>query len=101
MVLAALLPAMLAPGSPPLLQAAFAAWWGRLPPALARALAPRLAHGLRPEGAPGAGELVEWGDLVLAPLALLACRPAVWAAPALARDALGLARPLPLSGFRG
>ena len=96
-VLAALLPALLAPGSPPLLQAAFAAWWGRLPPALARTLAPRLAHGLRPERAPGGEELVEWEDLVLAPLALLACRPAVWAAPALVRSALRFAQPLPLS----
>ena len=99
-VLAALLPALLASGSPPLLQAAFAVWWGRLPPALARVLAPCLAAGLRPEGAPGGGELVEWEDLVLAPLALLAARPPVWAAPALARGALTLPRPLPLNDFR-
>jgi len=83
-VLAALAPAL--HDCPASVQAAFAAWWGRLPPALARALAPGLARGLCGGPAPEADEEPwGWDELALAPLALLACRPAVWALPALAR----------------
>jgi len=84
LVLAALAPAL--QGCPASVQAAFAAWWGRLPPALSRALAPGLARGLCGGRAPEAvDEPWGWDELALAPLALLACRPAVWASPALAR----------------
>lgn len=84
-MLAALLPSLLTPSCPQPLQAAFAIWWGRLPPALARSLAPDLAHGLRAENVLGGKEVCEWEDLVLAPLALLACRQVVWGSPPLVR----------------